>query len=177
MVDQRQALHFEQVFRAARKSGLAASCRLDHVGFGTVNGKDGKALKTREGGTVKLADLWPEAVTMASRRIETSDQDGAPQQAERTALARKIGIAAVKFADLSSNRISGYVFDPERLVSFEGKTGPYLQYACVRIGSILAKARNAARRAGHCRSRIRRSGRWRSNACAFRKSSPRRRAR
>jgi arginyl-tRNA synthetase len=140
VVDQRQALHFEQVFRAARKSGLAESCRLDHVGFGTVNGKDGRALKTRDGGTVKLADLLAEAVTMASRRIETSDQDGALLPVERTALARKIGIAAVKFADLSSNRMSGYVFDPERLVSFEGKTGPYLQYACVRIGSILAKA-------------------------------------
>jgi arginyl-tRNA synthetase len=140
VVDQRQALHFEQVFRAARKSGLADSCKLEHVGFGTVNGRDGKALKTRDGGTVKLADLLAEAVTMAARRIETPDQDGALQQAERTALARKIGIAAVKFADLSSNRMSGYVFDPERLVSFEGKTGPYLQYACVRIGSILAKA-------------------------------------
>jgi arginyl-tRNA synthetase len=148
VVDQRQALHFEQVFRAGRKSGLAASCRLDHVGFGTVNGKDGRALKTREGGTVKLADLLAEAVTMASRRIETSEHDSALQQAERTALARKIGIAAVKFADLSSNRISGYVFDPERLVSFEGKTGPYLQYACVRIGSILAKAQERGEASG-----------------------------
>jgi arginyl-tRNA synthetase len=135
VVDQRQALHFEQVFRAARKSGLAASCKLEHVGFGTVNGKDGKALKTRDGGTVKLTELLAEAVAMASKRIETSEQENG-----HAALARKIGIAAVKFADLSSHRMSGYVFDPERLVSFEGKTGPYLQYACVRIGSILEKA-------------------------------------
>jgi arginyl-tRNA synthetase len=140
VVDQRQALHFEQVFRAARKAGLAGACRLDHVGFGTVNGRDGKALKTREGGTVKLADLLAEAVATASRRLAESDQARDMPPAAQAALARKIGIAAVKFADLSSNRISGYVFDPERLVSFEGRTGPYLQYACVRIASILEKA-------------------------------------
>jgi arginyl-tRNA synthetase len=140
VVDQRQALHFEQVFRAARKAGLAQSCKLEHVGFGTVNGKDGKALKTRDGSTVKLADLLAEAVAMASERLATSDHRRDMPQTARVALARKIGIAAVKFADLSSNRMSGYVFDPERLVSFEGKTGPYLQYACVRIGSILKKA-------------------------------------
>jgi arginyl-tRNA synthetase len=140
VVDQRQALHFEQVFRAARKAGLAQSCKLEHVGFGTVNGRDGKALKTRDGGTVKLADLLEEAVAMASKRLEASEQGRVMPQTARADLARKIGIAAVKFADLSSNRMSGYVFDPERLVSFEGKTGPYLQYACVRIGSILEKA-------------------------------------
>jgi arginyl-tRNA synthetase len=140
VVDQRQALHFEQVFRAARKAGLAGACRLDHVGFGTVNGRDGKALKTREGGTVKLADLLAEAVAMASGRLAESDQARDMPPAAQAALARKIGIAAVKFADLSSNRIAGYVFDPERLVSFEGRTGPYLQYACVRIASILEKA-------------------------------------
>lgn len=140
VVDQRQALHFEQVFRAARKAGLAGSCKLEHVGFGTVNGKDDKALKTRDGGTVKLADLLAEAVAIAYQRLEGSDQARDMAEAGRAALARKIGIAAVKFADLSSNRVSGYVFDPERLVSFEGKTGPYLQYACVRIASILEKA-------------------------------------
>jgi arginyl-tRNA synthetase len=117
-----------------------ASCKLAHVGFGTVNGKDGKALKTRDGGTVKLADLLAEAVVMASKRLEASDQGRDMPQSARAALARKIGIAAVKFADLSSNRMSGYIFDPERLVSFGGKTGPYLQYACVRIASILEKA-------------------------------------
>ena len=140
VVDQRQALHFEQVFRAARKADLAPSGKLEHVGFGTVNGTDGKALKTRDGGTVKLADLLSEAVVMASKRLEASDQKNDMPATERAALARQIGIAAVKFADLSNNRMSGYVFDPERLVSFEGKTGPYLQYACVRIASILEKA-------------------------------------
>jgi arginyl-tRNA synthetase len=140
VVDQRQALHFEQVFRAARKAGLAQACKLEHVGFGTVNGKDGRALKTRDGGTVKLADLLADAVAMASKRVKLSDHGKDMSRSERAVLARKIGIGAVKFADLSSNRVSGYVFDPERLVSFEGKTGPYLQYACVRIASILEKA-------------------------------------
>jgi arginyl-tRNA synthetase len=140
VVDQRQALHFEQVFRAARKAGLTQSCKLEHVGFGTVNGKDGKALKTRDGGVVKLADLLADAVATASKRLAVSEHGKDMPPGERAALARKIGIGAVKFADLSSNRISGYVFDPERLVSFEGRTGPYLQYACVRIASILGKA-------------------------------------
>jgi arginyl-tRNA synthetase len=140
VVDQRQALHFEQVFRAARKAGFARDVRLDHTGFGTVNGKDGKALKTREGGTVKLADLLAEAIAMAAARLEQSEHGKELPAAGRGELAHQIGIAAVKFADLSSNRMSGYIFDAEKLVSFEGKTGPYLQYACVRIASILAKA-------------------------------------
>ena len=140
VVDQRQALHFEQVFRAARKAGFAKDVRLDHIGFGTVNGKDGKALKTREGGTVKLADLLAEAVAMAAARLEQSEHGKGFSAGERAEIARRIGIAAVKFADLSSNRMSGYIFDAEKLVSFEGKTGAYLQFACVRIASILAKA-------------------------------------
>ena len=140
VVDQRQSLHFEQLFRAARKSGLANACKLVHVGFGTVNGPNGKALKTRDGGTVKLADLIAEAVMMAAKRLEASEVASGLPPSEFAALSREIGIAAVKFADLASNRLSGYVFDPERLVSFEGKTGPYLQYACVRITSIIQKA-------------------------------------
>lgn len=138
VVDQRQALHFEQVFRAARLAGYAEGVRLEHVGFGTVNGRDGKPYKTREGGVMKLADLLAEAVAKAAERLEATGRTTDFSAAERAALARKVGIAAVKFADLSSVRTSGYVFDADRLVSFEGKTGPYLQYACVRISSILA---------------------------------------
>lgn len=137
VVDQRQALHFEQVFRAARRGGIAAGVDLVHAGFGTVNGKDGKPFKTRQGGVARLRDLLDEAVERARERVDASDR---VEASEREALARMIGIAAVKFADLSGDRLSGYVFDAERLVAFEGKTGPYLQYAVVRMRSVLEKA-------------------------------------
>jgi arginyl-tRNA synthetase len=141
VVDQRQALHFEQVFRAARKAGIAPGCEFEHVGFGTVNGTDGRPLKTRAGGAAKLDDLLQEAVQKARERVMTSDLETDMGEADVDRLARLVAIAAVKFADLSSNRVAGYIFDPDRLVSFEGKTGPYLQYACVRISAIIAKAR------------------------------------
>jgi arginyl-tRNA synthetase len=151
VVDQRQALHFEQVFRAARRSGLADGIDLVHVGFGTVNGPDGKPYKTREGGVAQLSDLLGDAIDKARERLaqngtENGTENGpenrnqADPDTDREQLARLVGLAAVKFADLSSFRTSGYVFDAERLVSFEGRTGPYVQYACVRIGSILARA-------------------------------------
>lgn len=135
VVDQRQALHFEQVFRAARKAGIAGGIDLVHVGFGTVNGPDGKPYKTREGGVAQLSDLLGDAIGKAAERLPET-QAGL----DREALARLVGLAAVKFADLSSFRTSGYVFDAERMVSFEGRTGPYVQYACVRIDSVLARA-------------------------------------
>ncbi|MBB3173135.1 arginyl-tRNA synthetase [Endobacter medicaginis] len=137
VVDQRQSLHFEQVFRAAARAGYAPGVTLTFAGFGTVNGPDGKPYKTRQGGVAQLADLLDEAIGKAAERLAPRadlDDDA------RARLARTIGIAAVKFADLSSYRTSGYVFDPERLVSFEGRTGPYVQYACVRIASILERA-------------------------------------
>lgn len=140
VVDQRQALHFEQVFRAAWRSGLAGDAELVHAGFGTVNGADGKPYKTRSGGVARLSDLLSEAVAKAAARLDETGYGADLDEAARAELARKVGIAAVKFADLSGDRRSGYVFDPERLVSFEGKTGPYLQYACVRIGAILSKS-------------------------------------
>ncbi len=139
VVDQRQALHFEQVFRAARKAGLAGDIELVHVGFGTVNGPDGKPYKTREGGVAQLSDLLDDAIGKARERLAQGDAETAAGL-DREQLARLVGLAAVKFADLSSFRTSGYVFDADRLVSFEGRTGPYVQYACVRIGSILARA-------------------------------------
>ncbi len=143
VVDQRQALHFEQVFRAASKAGLAGNIELVHVGFGTVNGPDGKPYKTREGGVAQLSDLLGDAIGKARERLAQGDAEGGAQddaKPDREQLARLVGLAAVKFADLSSFRTSGYVFDADRLVSFEGRTGPYVQYACVRIGSILARA-------------------------------------
>jgi arginyl-tRNA synthetase len=156
VVDQRQALHFEQLFRAARRTGLAGGAELHHVGFGTVNGPDGKPYKTRQGGVAKLSDLLMEAIAKAAERIGSAGYDKAMDEAEKADLARKVGIAAVKFADLAGDRLSGYVFDPDRLVSFEGRTGPYLQYACVRIRSILAKADTMAER----------DGRWAAGAIA-----------
>jgi len=148
VVDQRQALHFEQVFRAASKAGIAAGVELIHVGFGTVNGRDGRPFKTRDGGVARLTDLLDEAVGKAAERIEASGYGRELDAAGKLALARRIGIGAVKFADLSGDRLSGYVFDVERLVAFEGRTGPYLQYACVRLRSLLAKANGAAAEPG-----------------------------
>lgn len=137
VVDQRQSLHFAQVFRAAGAAGFAEGITLVHVGFGTVNGSDGKPYKTRDGGVAQLRDLLADALDKARAR---QSGDALPE-GEAAALAATIGIAAVKFADLSTYRTSGYVFDAERMVSFEGRTGPYVQYACVRIASILEKAR------------------------------------
>ncbi|HVI53517.1 MAG TPA: arginine--tRNA ligase [Luteibacter sp.] len=148
VVDQRQALHFEQVFRAAAKAGIAAGVELIHVGFGTVNGRDGRPFKTRDGGVARLTDLLDEAVAKAVERIEGSGYGAGLDGAGKLALARRIGIGAVKFADLSGDRLSGYVFDVERLVAFEGRTGPYLQYACVRLRSLLAKAGGSAAEPG-----------------------------
>jgi arginyl-tRNA synthetase len=143
VVDQRQALHFEQVFRAARKAGIAAGVERVHAGFGTVNGRDGKPFKTRSGGVARLADLLADAVARADERLAASGYGVGLDDAGRATLARQVGIAAVKFADLSGDRLSGYVFDVERMVAFEGRTGPYLQYACVRLRSLLAKAGDA----------------------------------
>ncbi|MBB3227985.1 arginyl-tRNA synthetase [Luteibacter sp. Sphag1AF] len=135
VVDQRQALHFEQVFRAAHKAGYADGIDLFHAGFGTVNGPDGKPYKTRQGGVAQLKDLLSDAIDKARERVAGNTEVSDPE-----ALARSVGMAAIKFADLSSYRTSGYIFDADRMVSFEGRTGPYVQYACVRIGSILARA-------------------------------------
>jgi arginyl-tRNA synthetase len=140
VVDQRQHSHFEQVFRAARKSGLSGDAVLEHVGYGTVNGKDGKPFKTREGGVMKLFDLIAMATEEAEKRLAEQGLAADYPEEERKAIAKAVGIAAIKFADLSNNRISGYVFDLERFTRFEGKTGPYLQYAAVRIKSILRRA-------------------------------------
>lgn len=144
VVDARQADHFEQVFRAARKGEIAPqSVGLEHVRFGTMNGPDRKPFKTREGGVVRLRDLIDMVRDAAARRLEEAEIAAGYPEAERTEIASRVGIAALKFGDLQNNRTSDYLFDLDRFASFEGKTGPYLQYAAVRIGSIL---RNAADR-------------------------------
>jgi len=140
VVDQGQRIHFEQVFRAAKKTGLSGRAELEHIAFGTVNGKDGKRLRTRAGGVLKLYDLINMAIEEARKRLSEQGLATDYSDEERNAIAKSIGIAAIKFADLSNHRISDYIFDLERFTRFEGKTGPYLQYAAVRIQSILRKA-------------------------------------
>jgi arginyl-tRNA synthetase len=140
VVDQRQHTHFEQVFRAANKAGYSGKAQLEHAGFGTMNGPDGKPFKTRTGGVMKLYDLIAMATEEAEKRLSEAGMAVDYPDDERKDIARKVGIAALKFADLSNHRISDYIFDLERFTRFEGKTGPYLQYAAVRMRSILNKA-------------------------------------
>lgn len=143
VVDQRQALHFEQVFRASDLAGFFPAERLEHIGFGTMNGKDGKPFKTRDGGALKLRDLIDMVTERARTRLAESGlaQNYGAEEAED--VARKVGVAALKFADLSNQRITDYIFDLDRFMAFEGKTGPYLLYAGVRVRSVLAKAEAA----------------------------------
>ena len=140
VVDQRQHIHFEQVFRAAETGSLRGRAHLEHVGFGTVNGPDGKPFKTRAGGVMKLYDLIAMATDEATKRLNEAGLAADYPPEERAAIAKAVGLAAIKFADLSNHRLSNYIFDLERFTRFEGKTGPYLQYAAVRIRSILRKA-------------------------------------
>lgn len=149
VVDARQSLHFEQVFRAARKAGIAAEdVDLEHIGFGTVNGPDGKPFKTRAGGVLRLGDLIEIVSDAARSKIDAAHiADDYPED-ERARIARQVGIAALKFGDLSNHRSSNYIFDIDRFASFEGKTGPYLQYSAVRIASILRRAAEANLSAG-----------------------------
>lgn len=149
VVDARQGLHFEQVFRAARKTGIAPEGTvLEHVGFGTVNGPDGKPFKTREGGVLRLGDLIELVTEGARSKLDAARiAEGYPEE-ERKEIARQVGLAALKFGDLANHRTSNYIFDLDRFVAFEGKTGPYLQYSAVRIKSILRKAAAAGVAAG-----------------------------
>jgi arginyl-tRNA synthetase len=137
VVDQRQALHFEQVFRAAGMLGLIAEDRLEHIGFGTVNGTDGKPFKTREGGVLRLADLQAMAMEEAEKKLSAANLPADMGEDERFDVAKKVAVAALRFSDLMNTRTTNYVFDLERFTSFEGKTGPYLLYQAVRIGSLL----------------------------------------
>ncbi|MEM7442859.1 MAG: arginine--tRNA ligase [Pseudomonadota bacterium] len=139
VVDQRQHLHFAQVFRAAELAGYGHAS-LEHLGFGTVNGPDGKPFRTRDGGVPRLSALIDMAREKSLERMEEANLAADMPQAERVEIARQVGLAAIKFADLSNHRQSNYVFDLDRFTRFEGKTGPYLQYAAVRVKSLLRRA-------------------------------------
>lgn len=141
VVDSRQALHFKQVFRTARRAKFVRdNVELIHVGFGTMNGKDGKPYKTRDGGVMRLADLIGTASDAAFAKMDESEIMTGMDDAEKRAEAEKVGIAALKFGDLINHRAKDYVFDMDRFLASEGKTGPYLQYCAVRIASVLSKA-------------------------------------
>jgi arginyl-tRNA synthetase len=148
VVDQRQAEHFEQVFRAAYLAGYMPEGALEHLGFGTMNGPDGKPFKTRAGGVLRLSDLIETATAKARDRLHEAGLGVELPQAEFEDIARKVAVAALKFADLSNYRGTSYVFDLDRFTSFEGKTGPYLLYQAVRIKSMLRKAADAGATAG-----------------------------
>ncbi|MEK7266797.1 MAG: arginine--tRNA ligase [Pseudomonadota bacterium] len=148
VVDGRQRDHFEQVFRASDIAGLYPKDRLEHLWFGTMNGKDGKPFKTRAGGVLKLRDLIDMVEAQAAERLNESGFAAGYSAAEAKDVARRIGLAALKFADLSNPRTSDYIFDLDRFIAFEGKTGPYLHYASVRVRSVLKKAEAAGGAAG-----------------------------
>ncbi|WP_291204276.1 arginine--tRNA ligase [Hyphomonas sp.] len=148
VVDQRQALHFEQVYRAADMLGLIEESRLEHIGFGTVNGTDGKPFKTREGGVLRLADLQAMALEEADKKLVAANLPADMGAEERADVAKKVAVAALRFSDLMNTRTTNYVFDLERFTSFEGKTGPYLMYAAVRVKSVLRKAAEAGHAPG-----------------------------
>jgi len=140
VVDQRQALHFEQVFRASDRAGIMPESALEHLGFGTVNGPDGKPFKTRDGGVLKLYELIAQADATSLARMQEAELGADVSEAERKEIAHKVAVAAIKFSDLSNVRTTNYIFDLDRFISFEGKTGPYLLYAAVRIKSLARRA-------------------------------------
>ena len=152
VVDLAQSDHFEQVFRAAEIAGLAPEGSLEHVKFGTVNGPDGKRLRTRDGGTFRLADLISSAIERADERLREAGLAADVGAEEHDRVARMVGLAAIKFADLQNYRTTNYVFDLDRFTSFEGKTGPYLLYAAVRVKSLMRRAGEAGVSAGPIRA-------------------------
>ena len=143
LTDQRQSMHFVQVFRCARKTGLVGpDVELTHIGFGTMNGKDGKPFKTRDGGVLRLGYLLDEINEEMLKKItenqkEKENLDISEEEAKQT--AKTVALAAVKYGDLSNQASKDYCFDIERFTSFEGNTGPYILYTIVRIKSILKK--------------------------------------
>ncbi len=137
VTDKRQALHFEQVFRAARKSGIVKpETELEHLGHGTMNGRDGKPFKTRDGGVLRLEQLLDDMTAFVRAKVVENQIVDADQVEDTTA---KVALAALKYGDLSNQPTKDYNFDLERFAAFEGNTGPYILYTIVRIKSILAK--------------------------------------
>lgn len=140
VVDGRQEMHFKQVFRGAYKSGIVPKdTRLRFIGFGTMNGKDGKPFKTRDGGVMKLADLLELVQESAEKKLEESGLQGLSEE-EIKSTAYKISDATIKYADALSNRTTDYIFDIDKFTETQGKTGPYILYSAVRINSLLKKA-------------------------------------
>ncbi|QIV94781.1 arginine--tRNA ligase [Allofrancisella frigidaquae] len=131
VVDKRQSLHFKQVFSVAQKTNIVnTKCQLEHIAFGTVNGKDGKPFKTREGGVMHLSDLISQAKICARQRMpEENDEE----------VINQVAMATIKFGDLVNNYSNDYIFDLEKFAQYEGKTGPYLLYTAVRAKSIIRK--------------------------------------
>ena len=143
LADKRQELHFTQVFRTARKAGyVKPDTRMDYIGFGTMNGKDGKPFKTRQGGVMRLEYLLKEVEDAVYKKIE---ENRTMEEEEARATAKIVGLAAVKYGDLSNQAAKDYIFDVERFASFEGNTGPYILYTMVRIKSILAKYKESGK--------------------------------
>ncbi len=138
-IDARQSLHMQQIFTLSRKAGYCpANVSLEHHAFGTMMGEDGKPFKTRSGGTVKLAELVEEAIERATNLV--AEKNAELSEAQKTEIGRKVGVGAVKYADLSKTRTNDYIFSWESMLSFEGNTAPYLQYAYTRVQSIFRKA-------------------------------------
>ena len=137
-VDQRQALHFNQVFEVARRAGFVGHpMQMEHMGFGTMNGADGRPFKTRDGGTVKLVNLLTEAKERAYSLVK--EKNPALAEDELRAIGEVVGIGAVKYADLSKHRTSDYSFNFELMLNFEGNTAPYLLYAYTRVAGVFRK--------------------------------------
>jgi arginyl-tRNA synthetase len=138
--DSRQTLHFEQVFEGAEKLGIAPNVKLKHIVFGTVNGADGKPFKTRDGGVMNLETLIEMSKDKVRQSLPKAGEVEGYGEAEIEKLTSQIAIAAIKFQDLKNTIASGYVFELDDFAKFEGKTGPYIQYAVARINSVLRKA-------------------------------------
>ncbi|MDX1490019.1 MAG: arginine--tRNA ligase [Pseudohongiellaceae bacterium] len=142
VVDARQSLHFQQIFAISHKAGFVDdSVSLEHIAYGTMMGQDGKPFKTRSGDTVKLQELLEESIRRAYDIV--SEKNPQLSDEERQNISRVVGISAVKYADLSKNRTSDYIFDWSTMLSFEGNTAPYMLYAYARIKSILRKNEDA----------------------------------
>ncbi len=139
VVDARQGLHFEQVFAGADKINLAQNVSLEHLGFGTINGTDNKPYKTRSGGIPTLRYLIDTAVASARKKMESGEMGRDLTESEKKQISQIVGVSALKFADLMNERMKNYVFDEDKLTSTEGKTGPYILYAIVRMKSVLEK--------------------------------------
>lgn len=140
LADKRQSMHFTQVFRVAKKAGLTPQdTKMEFIGFGTMNGKDGKPFKTRDGGVLRLQTLQEDVSAQVYNKIK-ENRDYEEEEAKE--IAEKVGLAAIKYGDLSNQASKDYIFDMERFTSFEGNTGPYILYTIVRMKSLLAKYAN-----------------------------------